>query len=443
MIILAIIFSLYVYAEDSVCTEENCGNNFLEPVTIPVELHTRIQFLENELKKLTKDDNSLHGQRITLLEELASTSRKLKSFHSAEEYDTSILRVKGIIGASLYSYLVTWVSLAEDKRMRGDYDEAMKVVELAESYLLPAGLTNDAFIILLKLKSFLQECSAKYAEAINILEESLKLSESYDQDSEIRLFLLYKRYRRAIEIGLEKPETLNVDEISQKEKDTGNRILNNGPWKTALQMPKEFNDQLLSSAWHQVNEFHGLDPVVSLLESFANRLLLEYNEIDSKNLLVRDQDCINHPGQGGWYRYEISGVWYKLDAISLCSLDTPVACQLLAQLRKISPYDILRAGYSAISPATWIQPHFGTTNGQLKFHLGLKIPSPNSCAKFRVGEEERGWEEGKVLFFDDSYVHEVRNMCDEKRVIFQIVFRHPQLPQLHLPDHGVLVVDAP
>jgi hypothetical protein len=36
----------------------------------------------------------------------------------------------------------------------------------------------------------------------------------------------------------------------------------------------------------------------------------------------------------------------------------------------------------------------------------------------------RGWEERGVLYFDDSFEHEVRNACDAERVVFQVVFVH-------------------
>ena len=49
------------------------------------------------------------------------------------------------------------------------------------------------------------------------------------------------------------------------------------------------------------------------------------------------------------------------------------------------------------------------------------------CARLRVGEEESGWAEGRVLFFDDSWEHEVHNRCEDRRAVFQVVFLHPQL----------------
>lgn len=86
---------------------------------------------------------------------------------------------------------------------------------------------------------------------------------------------------------------------------------------------------------------------------------------------------------------------------------------------------------SVIEEGTWLQPHYGQTNGQLKFHLGLVVPSGPAgepCTHFRVGSlPYRSWQEGKALFFDDSFNHEVWNNCTSKRVIFQVVVVHPDL----------------
>ena len=37
------------------------------------------------------------------------------------------------------------------------------------------------------------------------------------------------------------------------------------------------------------------------------------------------------------------------------------------------------------------------------------------------------WDEGSVIFFDDSFEHTVINDCDQVRVVFQVVFLHPDL----------------
>ena len=41
---------------------------------------------------------------------------------------------------------------------------------------------------------------------------------------------------------------------------------------------------------------------------------------------------------------------------------------------------ILRAGWSAIEPHTWIKPHFGMTNTKIKLHLGVIVPEVSHSA---------------------------------------------------------------
>eukprot|EP00039_Didymoeca_costata_P015307 m.258344 g.258344 ORF g.258344 m.258344 type:complete len:132 (+) comp16192_c0_seq44:1336-1731(+) len=99
----------------------------------------------------------------------------------------------------------------------------------------------------------------------------------------------------------------------------------------------------------------------------------------------------------------------NLDKNTGCAVEAPAACSLFAKLNNTGLRPI-RAGYSALEPNAWIRPHFGMTNMQLKFHLGLIVPTTSAmkqCAFFKVGNSTKGWEEGKILFFDDSFEHEV------------------------------------
>ena len=103
---------------------------------------------------------------------------------------------------------------------------------------------------------------------------------------------------------------------------------------------------------------------------------------------------------------------------------------------------------SALGARGHIRTHCGATNTVLKMHLRLAVPTTAQsatatmtvaaaaaaagkrqglCASMRVGRKSRNWKDGKVLFFDDSFEHEVHNDCEEERVIFQVVLKHPLL----------------
>ncbi len=72
------------------------------------------------------------------------------------------------------------------------------------------------------------------------------------------------------------------------------------------------------------------------------------------------------------------------------------------------------AMFSVLAPHTVIPPHHGETNARLIVHLPLVVPE--GCL-YRVGFEQRRWNVGEVLIFDDSIEHEARNDSDELRVV--------------------------
>ena len=72
------------------------------------------------------------------------------------------------------------------------------------------------------------------------------------------------------------------------------------------------------------------------------------------------------------------------------------------------------AMFSVLAPRTRIPPHHGETNARLVAHLPLIVPP--GC-RYRVGYEERNWNVGETLIFDDSIEHEARNDSDEVRVV--------------------------
>jgi beta-hydroxylase len=75
------------------------------------------------------------------------------------------------------------------------------------------------------------------------------------------------------------------------------------------------------------------------------------------------------------------------------------------------------AFFSILSPGKHIPPHRGPYKGVIRAHLGLIVPEPRAKCRIRVGDQLAHWEEGKVMVFDDTYVHEVWNDTDGVRVV--------------------------
>ena len=87
------------------------------------------------------------------------------------------------------------------------------------------------------------------------------------------------------------------------------------------------------------------------------------------------------------------------------------------------------AFFSILSPHMHIPAHRGPYKGVVRYHLGLIVPKPEEQCRIRVAETIAHWEEGKSMFFDDTYEHEVWNNTDGIRVVlFMDVLRPLRFP---------------
>ena len=80
--------------------------------------------------------------------------------------------------------------------------------------------------------------------------------------------------------------------------------------------------------------------------------------------------------------------------------------------------------FSLLKGGARIPPHHGSTNVRLICHLPLVVPP--RCG-FRVGNEVREWEPGKLLIFDDTIEHEAWNESNEDRIILIFDVWRPEL----------------
>jgi beta-hydroxylase len=72
-----------------------------------------------------------------------------------------------------------------------------------------------------------------------------------------------------------------------------------------------------------------------------------------------------------------------------------------------------------LGPGRRLPEHRGPNKGVLRYHLGLKVPAPDSCG-IRVGGQTRHWREGEGLLFDDTLPHEAWNDGDQPRVVLLV-----------------------
>ena len=80
--------------------------------------------------------------------------------------------------------------------------------------------------------------------------------------------------------------------------------------------------------------------------------------------------------------------------------------------------------FSLLKAGARIPAHTGMLNTRLICHLPLVVPP--DCG-FRVGNEAREWEVGKLLIFDDTMEHEAWNDSDEDRVVLIFDVWRPEI----------------
>lgn len=80
--------------------------------------------------------------------------------------------------------------------------------------------------------------------------------------------------------------------------------------------------------------------------------------------------------------------------------------------------------FNLLEPQSSIKPHCGDTNAIIRCHLGLDVPAEAPRCAFRVRDEVRSWQNGRLLMFCDAYEHTAWNNTDRSRYIMVIdVFR--------------------
>ena len=88
--------------------------------------------------------------------------------------------------------------------------------------------------------------------------------------------------------------------------------------------------------------------------------------------------------------------------------------------------------FSLLKGGARIPAHTGMLNTRLISHLPLIVPA--DCG-FRVGNEIRQWEVGKLMIFDDTIEHEAWNdSCEDRVVLIFDVWR----PELTLDERGAV-----
>ncbi|XP_041268744.1 aspartyl/asparaginyl beta-hydroxylase isoform X2 [Onychostruthus taczanowskii] len=143
--------------------------------------------------------------------------------------------------------------------------------------------------------------------------------------------------------------------------------------------------------------------------------------MDKKQSLFLPEDE-NLREKGDWSQFTL---WQQGRKNENACKSVPKTCALLERFPEATGCRRGQIKYSIMHPGTHVWPHTGPTNCRLRMHLGLVIPK-EGC-RIRCAQEDRDWEEGKVLIFDDSFEHEVWQDAESYRLIFIVDVWHPEL----------------
>jgi ornithine lipid ester-linked acyl 2-hydroxylase len=93
----------------------------------------------------------------------------------------------------------------------------------------------------------------------------------------------------------------------------------------------------------------------------------------------------------------------------------PITTKILDQI----PNCVL-SSISVLPANVEISPHYGDTNGIVRVHLGLIVPEKYPIIGMKVGNEEKGWEEGELLCFINVQKHNVWNKSSKRRYVIML-----------------------
>jgi len=183
------------------------------------------------------------------------------------------------------------------------------------------------------------------------------------------------------------------------------------------------SEALLCFPWASALE----DKSYIIIDEFLGKLQGEnleagkVNNEEKNNLFSGDSAWQNEVMGKGWsaFRLQRLGEWN----VQNCK-EFPKTYELLKSLN--IPLAVRGVCFARQGANSGVAPHTDGRNFILTAHLGLKVPE--GCW-IKVGEEERGWEEGKLTILDTSFSHSTGNPTSYDRHVLIIDFWHPELTE--------------
>ena len=173
--------------------------------------------------------------------------------------------------------------------------------------------------------------------------------------------------------------------------------------------------------WDAADE-PNLFPWAQELEDRSSIIIDEFSEnLRQTEAFASDSVWQNQVMGDGWsaIRLQRLGVWNTENCEKF-----PKTFELLQSLR--IPLAVRGVCFARQTAGSGVQSHSDGRNFILTSHLGLILPE--GCW-IQVGDQRRGWEEGKLTTLDTSFSHSTGNPSDSDRHVLIIDFWHPELTE--------------
>merc|ERR1712166_4298 len=219
----------------------------------------------------------------------------------------------------------------------------------------------------------------------------------------------------------------------------------NAEWVHSWQFPQWFDPTVRAKPVWDTEEF----PAAVAMRDNYEAIRAEFEQIledhEDEFLLDGDFDLVNKAF--GWTEWKLqeNGKWDE----KRCKL-VPKTCNALKRQPSVSGKNVkMNAGgpgqvtFLRLEAGAVLAPHCGPKNTRLTAHLGLIVPRYPEPASLRIGKpaedgsDRHTWEEGKVIVFDDSYLHEAKNPANDAGYVLYASMWHPDFdskPLLPPPD---------
>ena len=328
----------------------------------------------------------------------------------------------------------------EDSQLRGADHKPDDVRPYSQYWSIFATLLCVLLLVVFLWKSWLKEKGRKLTVHQSSTCKSLSCLRCYGEDIiRNKLMERCRKYVLKVDIGIMEsvddhlsrryPRIMGVIQSIDKKDNILRRVYRESGYKLELSVSQPHIWTLpglkRAPVW-TASEHEQLQAIASCFEvkSIFEAIQYEYKQVS--------QQCqgwkTNTIPTGEWRVFHFFDQGNRVETNCIQCPQTVQLLQSISSFMKGSAFG--NAMFSVLEPNSHIEIHTGPCNFRLRCHLPL---CASDSYRIRVGSIATSWQVGKLLVFDDSYVHTVWYECKEssgeerKRVLLIFDVWHPEV----------------